>query len=59
MDILECNALHPDKAKSDIEIIRLLGWSRIDSIQPYMNYNSEIMAHATYKRRKKDGGGND
>lgn len=59
MDILEHNALYPDEAKSDIDIMRVLGWSQIDSIQPYMNYNSEIMAHAAYKRRKKDGGGND
>ncbi|MDD2497315.1 MAG: hypothetical protein PHY90_04140 [Desulfitobacteriaceae bacterium] len=51
--------MNPDEAKSDIEIMRLLGWSQIDSIQPYMNHNSEIMAHAAYKRRQKDGGGND
>lgn len=59
MDILEHNAMHPDEAKSDIDIMRVLGWSQIDSIQPYMNYNSEIMAHAVYKRKNKDGGGND
>ena len=59
MDILEHNAMNPDEAKSDVEIMQLLGWSQIDSIQPYMNHNSEIMAYAAYKRRKKDGGGND
>ena len=53
-------ALQPEQEKSDIQIKALFGWSQIDSIQPYMNHNSEIMANAVYKRHgKKDGGGND
>ena len=60
MEVLEHNALHPEQEKSDIQIKALFGWSQIDSIQPYMNHNSEIMANAVYKRHgKKDGGGND
>lgn len=59
MDVLEHNATNPDEAKSDIEIMQMLGWSQIDSIQPYMNHKSEIMAHAAYKRRKKDSGKED
>ena len=53
-------AADPEQEKSDIQIKALFGWSKIDSIQPYMNHNSEIMANAAYKRHsKKDGGGND
>ena len=49
-----------EQEKSDIQIKALFGWSQIDSIQPYMNRNSEIMANSAYKRHsKKDGGGND
>ena len=59
MDVLENNALHHEKAKSDIQIKALFGWSSIDSIQPYMNHNSEIMANAAYQRHKKDGDGDD
>ena len=55
MDILEHNAMYPDETIPDLEIMRRLGWAQIDSIQPYMNHNSEIMAHATYKRRQTDG----
>ena len=60
MEVLEQNALHPEQEKSDFQIKALFGWSQIDSIQPYMNRNSEIMANSAYKRHsKKDGGGND
>lgn len=59
MDVLEHNALHPEEAKSDIQIQALFGWSQINSIQPYMNHNSEIMALAAYKRKKRDGGDDD
>lgn len=59
MDVLEQNALHPEEVKSDIQIQALFGWTQIDSIQPYMNHNSEIMALAAYKRRKRDGGDDD
>ena len=53
MEVLEQNALHPEQEKSDIQIKALFGWSQIDSIQPYMNHNSEIMANAAYKRHSK------
>lgn len=60
MEVLEHNALNPDQEKSDIQIKALFGWSQIDSIQPYMNHNGEIMANAAYKRHsKKDGVCND
>ena len=60
MEVLEQNALHPEQEKSDFQIKALFGWSQIDSIQPYMDHNSEIMANAAYKRHsKKDGGGDD
>lgn len=55
MEVLEHNALHPDDTKSEIQIKHLFGWSSIDSINPYMNHNSEIMANAAYKRKKKGG----
>lgn len=58
MNVLEHNAIHPEEAKSDIQIKALFGWSSIDSITPYMNHNSEIMANAAYKRHRK-GGDND
>ena len=59
MEVLEENALHPENAKTDIQIKALFGWSSIDSINPYMNNNSEIMAHAAMKRRSKAGEAND
>ncbi len=59
MEVLEDNASHPETAKSDIQIKHLFGWASIDSITPYMNHNSEIMANAAFKRHKKDGGEND
>lgn len=59
MDVLEHNALHPEDAKSELEIKRLFGWSNIDSSTPYMNYNSEIMANASFKRNKNGGDKND
>jgi len=59
MDVLEHNALHPEEAKTEIQIKALFGWSSIDSIMPYMNHNSEIMANAAYKRHKKRGDYND
>lgn len=59
MDVLEHNALHPEEAKSEIQLKALFGWSSIDSITPYMNHNSEIMANASYKRHRKGGDGDD
>lgn len=59
MEVLEHNALNPEDAKSDVQIKSLFGWSSIDSITPYMNHNSEIMANAAYKRHRKDGGSDD
>lgn len=59
MDVLEHNALYPEEAKTDIQIQALFAWSQIDSNQPYMNHNSEIIAHADYKLRKKYGDGDD
>lgn len=59
MNVLEHNAIHPEEAKSDIQMRALFGWSSIDSITPYMNHNSEIMANAAYRRHRKDGGNND
>lgn len=59
MEVLENNALHPEEAKSDVQIKALFGWSSIDSITPYMNHNSEIMANAAYKRNKKGGESDD
>jgi len=59
MEVLENNALHPEDTKSDIQIKALFGWSSIDSITPYMNHNSEIMANAAYKRHKKGGESDD
>lgn len=50
MELLEHNVLNPEAAKSDVEIMRLFGWSNIDSIKSYMNYNSEIMARSAYKK---------
>jgi integrase len=59
MEVLENNTLHPEDTKSDIQIKALFGWSSIDSITPYMNHNSEIMANAAYKRHKKGGESDD
>lgn len=59
MEVLEHDVLYPDEAKSEIQIKGLFGWSNIDSINPYMNHNSEIMACAAYKRKKKGGGSDD
>ncbi|WP_409969150.1 site-specific integrase [Bengtsoniella intestinalis] len=50
MEILEDNALNPEDTKSDIEIMRYFGWLSMESITSYMNYNSEILANAAYKR---------
>jgi len=55
MDILEFNAQNPEKAKSDVQIQNLFGWSSIDSIKSYMNHNSEIMAKAAYDLHKNGG----
>lgn len=59
MEVLEQNALYPQEAKSDIQIQALFGWSSIDSITPYMNHNSEIMANATFECHKKGDGCDD
>lgn len=59
MEVLENNALNPESAKSEIQIKNLFGWSSFDSISPYMNHNSEIIANAAYERHKKDSGKDD
>lgn len=59
MDLLENGALHPEKKLSDLEFMLLFGWKSIDSVMPYMNHNSEIMANAAYDRHHKDGDNHD
>ncbi len=55
MDILEYNAQNRDSAYSDVEIKSIFGWSSLDSMEPYRNHNSEIMALAAAERSgKKD-----
>lgn len=58
MEVLENNAQNPVCAKSDLQIKYLFGWQSINSIEPYMNHNSEIMAKAAFDRHNK-GGEND
>jgi len=53
MDMLEEGAIDPTKRKSDTQMILHFGWRNIDSIRPYMNHNSEIMANAAYSRHSK------
>lgn len=59
MDLLEDGALYPERKLSDLEFMLVFGWRSIDSIMPYMNHNSEIMANAAYDRHQKDGDGHD
>jgi len=59
MDLLEDGVLHPERKLSDLELMLLFGWKAIDSVTPYMNHNSEIMANAAYERHEKGGDGND
>lgn len=54
MDMLEEGAADPSKKKSDLLMMLHFGWNSIDSIRPYMNYNSEIMANAAYSRHSSD-----
>ncbi len=54
MDILEYNAQNRDKAYSDVEIKSIFGWTSLDSMEPYRNHNSEIMALAAAERSKKN-----
>jgi site-specific recombinase XerD len=53
MDMLEEGVVDPAKKKSDIQMMLHFGWRSIDSIRPYMNHNSEIMANAAYNRHSK------
>ena len=59
MDLLEDGALHPERKLSELEFMLLFGWRSADSVTPYMNHNSEIMANAAYERHQKGGDGND
>lgn len=54
MDVLEYNAKNPETAYSEIEIKSIFGWSSVDSIEPYRNHNSEIMALSAAERSMKD-----
>ena len=58
MEVLEFNAQNPEKAISDIQIQNLFGWANMNSIIPYMNNNSEIMAKAAYDWHKNGGDSN-
>lgn len=55
MDMLEEGAADSAKRKSKLQIMLHFGWRNIDAIQPYMNYNSEIMANAAYSRHSETG----
>ncbi|HCA30115.1 MAG TPA: hypothetical protein DEP23_11380, partial [Ruminococcaceae bacterium] len=59
MDLLEDGALHPERKLSDLEFMLVFGWRSVDSIMPYMNHNSEIIANAAYERHQKDGDSHD
>ena len=59
MEVLEHNAQHPEKAKSDIDIRCLFGWENADSIMPYMNFDNEILANSVFLKHKKYGDENE
>ena len=59
MEVLEYNAQHPEKAKSDIDIRCLFGWENADSIMPYMNFDNEILANSVFLKHKKYGDENE
>lgn len=59
MEVIEQNAENPENAKSDIQIKYLFGWRNIDSIDPYMNFNNEILAKSAFEKQQKGGKDND
>ncbi len=59
MEIIEHNAENPETAKSDIQIKYLFGWKNIDSIDPYMNFNNEVLAKSAFEKQKKGGNADD
>ena len=59
MELLENGALNPAERKSEAELLYHFGWKSINSMQPYMKLNSEIMANAAFDRHNKIGDGDD
>lgn len=59
MEVIEQNAENPENAKSDIQIKYMFGWRNIDSIDPYMNFNNEMLAKSAFEKQQKGGKGND
>ena len=59
MELLENGALNPSEQKSEVELLYHFGWKSIDSMQPYMKYNSEIMANAAFNRHNNSSNEDD
>ena len=59
MELLENGALNPAERKSEAELLYHFGWKSINSMQPYMKFNSEIMANTAFDRHNKSGDGDD
>ena len=59
MGLLENGALNPAERKSEAELLYHFGWKSINSMQPYMKFNSEIMANAAFDRHNTSGDGDD
>jgi integrase len=50
MDILEHQALYPEKGLTDVEILETFGWKSTDSIEPYRNHNNPIIAKSLLEK---------
>ncbi|MCC5909501.1 MAG: tyrosine-type recombinase/integrase [Clostridiaceae bacterium] len=60
MDLLKHQVLYPEDNLSDAQILEIMGWKSIDSLEPYRNHENKIIAKTAAekinKKRKRSNG---